>query len=237
MREDFVTVGARSLLDSRFMMKKSLCVLAVVGAAATVVACSSGRRSSVIASGHNARLPPSPCRGIDPWNGAALRRCTALIARWAPVDSIRLTTQLPPRVRSTCAQARRQVRVPIVCPPLVPADGVVSDPNLYGAESRGSASDFYLLTFNNGQTIPETLLWETVKELEEHFGALSWETQLVRGIWQHEGTFFRDNNTRLVMDVPDTPESRSFFETFKAKLKVRFQQVDIYLTSHPIDVH
>jgi hypothetical protein len=138
------------------MMKKSLWVIAVVGAGATVVACSSGKRSSVIASGHNARLPPSPCRGIDPWNGAALHRCTALISRWAPVDSIRLTTHLPPRVRSTCAQARRQVHVPVVCPPLVPADGVVSDPNLYGAESMDSAGDFYLLTFNNGQIAGHT---------------------------------------------------------------------------------
>jgi hypothetical protein len=138
------------------MMKKSLWVIAVVGAAASVVACGSGQRSSVIASGHNARLPPSPCRGIDPWNGAALRGCTALISRWAPVDSIRLTTHLPPRVRSTCARARRQVRVPVVCPPLVPAAGVVSDPNLYGAESRGSAGDFYLLTFNNGQIAGHT---------------------------------------------------------------------------------
>jgi hypothetical protein len=136
-------------------MKKSVCVIAVVVAVAAV-ACSSDRRPSVTESGHNAGLPPSPCRGIDPWNGAALRRCTALISRWASVDSIRLTTHLPPRVRSTCAQVRRQVRVPVVCPPLVPADGVVSDPNLYGAESRDSASDFYLLTFNNGQIAGHT---------------------------------------------------------------------------------
>src|SRR2546428_1492484 len=133
-------------------MKKSLCVMAVVVAGAAVVACSSDRRPSVTASGHNAGLPPSPCRGIDPWNGAALRRCTALVSRWAPVDSIRLTTHLPPRVRSTCTQARRQVRVPVVCPPLVPADGVVSDPNLYGAESMDSAGRVYLLTLNHGQS-------------------------------------------------------------------------------------
>ena len=93
------------------------------------------------------------------------------------------------------------------------------------------------LTFNDGQPIPQSLLWETVSELEERFGALSWETQVIQGIWQHEGAFFRDNNTRLVMDVPDTPENRSFFGELKARLKMRFQQVDIYLTSHPIDVH
>ena len=137
-------------------MKKSVCVIAVVVAGAALAACSSERRPSVTSSGHNSGLRPSPCRSIDPWHGAALRRCTALVSRWAPVDSLHLTTHLPPRVRSTCAQARRQVRVPVVCPPLVPADGVVSDTNLYGAESGGSAGDFYLLTFNNGQIAGHT---------------------------------------------------------------------------------
>jgi hypothetical protein len=137
-------------------MKKSLCVMAVVVAGAAVVASSRDRRPSVTAGGHNAGLPPSPCRGIDPWNRSPLRRCTALVSRWAPVDSVRLTTHIPPRVRSTCAQARRQVRIAVVCPPLVPADGVVSDPNLYGAEAMDPAGNFYLLTFNNGQITGHT---------------------------------------------------------------------------------
>lgn len=138
------------------MMNKGFCVIAVVVAGAAAAACSSDKRPSVTASRHNAGLPPSPCRGIDPWNGAALRRCTALVSRWVRVDSVRLTTHLPPRVRSTCAQAGRQVRVAVVCPPLVPADGVVSDPNLYGAEPMDPAGDFYLLTFNNGQITGHT---------------------------------------------------------------------------------
>jgi hypothetical protein len=134
-------------------MKKSLCVIAVAVAGATVVACSSDRRPSVTASGHKAGLPPSPCRGIDPWNGAALRGCMALVSRWAPVHSVPLTTRLAPRVRSTCEQARRESRMPVVCPPLIPTGGVVADPGLYGFEGpplSDKAGDFYLLTFNNG---------------------------------------------------------------------------------------
>jgi hypothetical protein len=34
-------------------------------------------------------------------------------------------------------------------PPLVPTDGVVADPGLFGAELM-QAGEFYLLTFNNG---------------------------------------------------------------------------------------
>jgi hypothetical protein len=126
---------------------KSLPVLAVsVGTAAAVAACSSD----------NGAPAPSPCRGVDPWKGAALHRCAALVSRWAPVESLRLTTQIPPRVRSTCAQARRQVRIAVVCPPLVPVGGVVTDPNLYGSESTDPAGEFYLLTFNNGQIAGHT---------------------------------------------------------------------------------
>jgi len=92
------------------------------------------------------------------------------------------------------------------------------------------------LQFNDGQSVPETLLWETVEELELHFHALSWETQVVRGIWHHEGNVYRDNHTRLVLDVDDSPENRAFFVTFKEKLKGRFRQLDIRITSHVIDV-
>jgi hypothetical protein len=40
---------------------------------------------------------------------------------------------------------------------------------------------------------------------------------------------------RLVVDVEDTPENRSFFVSLKATLLGRFEQLEIYLVSHPID--
>ncbi len=92
------------------------------------------------------------------------------------------------------------------------------------------------LQFNDGKAIPEVLLWQTVEELEARFRAVSWETQVVRGIWQHEGVIFRDNNTRIVLDVQDAPANRRFFVEFKEKLKHRFGQLDIWITSHTIDV-
>jgi hypothetical protein len=66
---------------------------------------------------------------------------------------MRLTTRLGPRIRATCNQARRESRIPAVCPPLVPTGGVVTDRGLYGFEGPAppdAAGDFYLLTFNNG---------------------------------------------------------------------------------------
>jgi hypothetical protein len=92
------------------------------------------------------------------------------------------------------------------------------------------------LQFNDGSAVPEALLWQTVEELELRFGAVSWDSQVVRGTWEHEGAVYRDNNTRLVLDVEDSQENRAFFPAFKEILKRRFEQLDIWITSYIVDV-
>lgn len=92
------------------------------------------------------------------------------------------------------------------------------------------------LQFNDGGAVPDALLWQTVEDLEARFGAVSWDSQTVRGIWEHEGVIYRDNNTRLVLDVEDSQENRAFFTAFKETLKGRFQQLDIWITSYVVDV-
>jgi hypothetical protein len=92
------------------------------------------------------------------------------------------------------------------------------------------------LMLNDGTAVPEELLTATFCELRTHFGAASWETQTLLGGWEHEGNVYHDNLTRFFVDVPDAPEHRRFFEGFKQRLKDRFHQLDIWITSHPIDV-
>jgi hypothetical protein len=41
--------------------------------------------------------------------------------------------------------------------------------------------------FNDGQPVPDQLISDTLRELETRFGAISWETQVIRGSWQHQG--------------------------------------------------
>ena len=41
--------------------------------------------------------------------------------------------------------------------------------------------------FNDGSLVPDELFAETILDLRSRFGALSNETQIIRGIWQHEG--------------------------------------------------
>lgn len=124
--------------------------VAILAAAIAIVACGGGEHSP---TKRNVGVARSPCRGIDPWTGAAAHRCMALVSRWAPARDIRLTTRIGRRVRATCEQARRESRMPVVCPPLIPAGGVVADPALYGFQGPAppdKAGDFYLLSFNNG---------------------------------------------------------------------------------------
>ena len=92
------------------------------------------------------------------------------------------------------------------------------------------------LRFNNGQSVPPELVADTVLKLREHFGAVSWESQTIQGQWQHEGIVCRDDLARVFVDVADTPENRRFFLLFKEQIKAQFQQLDIWLTSYPIDV-
>jgi len=90
--------------------------------------------------------------------------------------------------------------------------------------------------FNDGQPVPEDLLVQTLLELERQFGAVSCETQTIRGFWQHHGEGFRDQLVRVFVDVEDIPKNRQFFIQFKERLKARFQQLDIWLTTYPVDV-
>ena len=92
------------------------------------------------------------------------------------------------------------------------------------------------LRFNNGQPVPSELVADTVLKLREHFGAVSWENQPIQGQWQHEGIVYRDDLARVFVDVADTPENRQFFRQFKEQVKTDFQQLDIWITSYPIDV-
>ena len=92
------------------------------------------------------------------------------------------------------------------------------------------------LKYNDGRKVPESFLTDTVAELEQRFGALSLETQRIEGLWARYGQPQPDDLVRVFIDVPDTSENREFFVDFKNRLKTRFEQDDIWLTTHPLEV-
>jgi hypothetical protein len=92
------------------------------------------------------------------------------------------------------------------------------------------------LRFNDGQPVPEDIVAESLLDLEQHFGAVSCETQTIRGFWRNEGESYRDDLIRVFVDVTDEPEHRQFFAEFKERLKVRFRQLDIWMTTYLVEV-
>lgn len=90
--------------------------------------------------------------------------------------------------------------------------------------------------FNSGLPVPDDVIADTLIELEQRFGAVSSETQTIQGFWRHEGELYRDDLIRVFVDAPDSDDSRAFFAAFKERLKERFDQVDIWLTTYPIEV-
>lgn len=92
------------------------------------------------------------------------------------------------------------------------------------------------LRFNDGRPVPDDLIGESLLELRHRFGAVSCETQTIRGIWEQHEQIFRDDLVRIFVDVAEETESRAFFKDFKERMKTRFEQLDIWITTYPIDV-
>jgi hypothetical protein len=92
------------------------------------------------------------------------------------------------------------------------------------------------LRFNDGSAVPPDRVGGVLDALRKRFGAASFEPKAVQGEWEHEGVVYRDELARVYVDVPDTEENREWFQAFKERLKADFGQLDIWLTTHPIDV-
>lgn len=92
------------------------------------------------------------------------------------------------------------------------------------------------LTHNDSRQVDSDLFEQTREELVGQFGGLCFQPNFVRGVWIHEGARYEDELFRYVVDVDDTPENRQFFVEFKNMLLGRFDQIEIYITSCPVDV-
>jgi hypothetical protein len=93
------------------------------------------------------------------------------------------------------------------------------------------------LSRGDGQPDAAELIAATLLELRQRFGATSTETQTIHGATGSSfGQLERDDLIRVFVDVPATRDETSFFEQYKAVLKERFQQADIWMTTYPVEV-
>jgi hypothetical protein len=58
-----------------------------------------------------------------------------------------------------------------------------------------------------------------------------------RGAWTAGGRRYDDRLYLLVVDVDDTAEHRDWICHLKSHLLQRFEQLEIYVTSYPVQVH
>jgi hypothetical protein len=92
------------------------------------------------------------------------------------------------------------------------------------------------LQLNDGSEVPQGLLSKAVMEVVDFFGAASYETQRIEGHWRSGGVLYRDNLTRIVVDVPDTVENRRWIREFKARWKERLEQLELWVVSYRIEI-
>jgi len=69
------------------------------------------------------------------------------------------------------------------------------------------------------------------------FGAVTFRPDQVMGSWMFGGRRYDDALSVVSVDVDDTPEHRAWIEHLKQHLSERFSQLEIHVTSYPIDVH
>jgi hypothetical protein len=90
--------------------------------------------------------------------------------------------------------------------------------------------------FNDGAAVPEEWLGEAAIEIREHFGAVSYETQIIEGQWTQEGVVYSDRLVRIVVDIPDSQANRRWMKSYRDRWKDRLQQLELWLVSYSITV-
>ncbi|HWL92852.1 MAG TPA: hypothetical protein VNT79_04905 [Phycisphaerae bacterium] len=92
------------------------------------------------------------------------------------------------------------------------------------------------IRFNDGREIPAEWMAEAVLEIADHFGAASYETQKVEGHWRQGGVQYRDDLVRLFVDVPGSTIHRKWMRQFRDRLRVRFEQIELWMVSYRIEI-
>jgi hypothetical protein len=92
------------------------------------------------------------------------------------------------------------------------------------------------LCYNDGRPIELDKFRLTTLDLLEKFSATTLDLITAVGIWRYQGSVYRDMLWRFVVDVPASDRADDFFLNFKETLKARFEQIDIWISSHEIQI-
>jgi hypothetical protein len=90
--------------------------------------------------------------------------------------------------------------------------------------------------FNDGRLVPRSQIGKAVKEVTDHFGAASFQTQTIEGHWMYGGVLYRDKLVRIFVDVPDSAQNRRWMKQFKEIWKQRLEQLEIWMVSYRVEI-
>jgi len=92
------------------------------------------------------------------------------------------------------------------------------------------------LNYNDGKPIEREKFLLTHRELVERFGATTVDTTRASGTWMYGGALYEDLLMRVTLDSSKPDEARGFLRNYKEVLKARFEQLDIWITAHDVDL-
>lgn len=92
------------------------------------------------------------------------------------------------------------------------------------------------LCYNDGRAIENEKFDQTNLDLIEAFAATTADTVVAVGSWRYRGTLYQDKLLRFIIDVPGAFAADGFFRSYKETLKSRFDQIDVWITSHEIQI-
>jgi hypothetical protein len=92
------------------------------------------------------------------------------------------------------------------------------------------------LFYNDGRPVEPEKFIQTDDELVHRFGAVSTDSVTVRGLWMYQSTLYHDQLLRARVDVEDLAENWQALRELKETWKVRFEQLDIWITAYRIEI-
>jgi hypothetical protein len=92
------------------------------------------------------------------------------------------------------------------------------------------------LCYNDGRPVESVKFRQTTRELLENFSATTLDLLAAMGSWKYQGTLYQDLLLRFIVDVPASTPADDFFRRYKETLKARFEQVDIWISAHEIQI-
>jgi hypothetical protein len=94
--------------------------------------------------------------------------------------------------------------------------------------------------FNDGRLVVDACpqcIPDSLSETIESFAAFTLRPGAAVGSWTADGRRYDDRLYSLIVDVDDTAEHRAWIGHLKSHPVQRFEQLEIYVTSYPIEVH